>query len=503
MSVLVGVALRAFAPIILLLVVLPAANAEPVRIASKNFPENTLLAEVLSQLLEANGFEVERRFGLGGTLVCYEALVNDEVDLYVEYTGTLLQAILKLDLQTPTIAELNAAAPKSVALLDSFGFNNTYAVTLKGALAERLGIARVSDLVSHPDLVMAFSHEFMNRNDGWPGLKATYGLTGEPSSIDHGLGYLAIDEGKIDITHAYSTDGDLERYRLITLEDDKRYFPEYLAAPLVRSDLPEDVKAVIGQLAGRLDDPRMRGLNAQVVIHEREFADVAREFLIDEGLIGADVAPVQETSMWRSIASNTLTHLKLTAIALVAGIGFGVPLGVLVFRNRRLSRVLVYVAGLLQTIPSMALLALMIPIFSIGMKPAIVALFLYSLLPILRSTTTALVTIDPVLKRVAEAIGLTNRQQLLHILIPMAMPNILTGVKTAAIISIGTATLAAYIGAGGLGDPIFTGLSLNNTNLILQGALPAAALAVVVELMFEGLERLLVKEHMLTGRLPD
>ena len=496
------IALR-FLACVLLLTASLGASAEPVRIASKNFPENTLLAEVLAQLLEADGYEVERRFGLGGTLVCYEALVSDEVDLYVEYTGTLLQAILKRNLENPTIAELNEVAPPEVALLDSIGFNNTYAVTLKAELAERLGISRVSGLTAHPDLVMAFSHEFMSRNDGWPGLKATYGLDAAPTSIDHGLGYLAIDEGKIDITHAYSTDGDLERYRLITLEDDKRYFPEYLAAPLVRRELPAEVKAVIGKLAGRLDDPAMRALNAQIVIHEREFADVAREFLLEEGLVGEGAAPVQTASMWRSIAGNTLTHLKLTAIALAAGIGFGVPLGVLVFRNRRLSRIVVYVAGLLQTIPSMALLALMIPIFSIGMKPAIVALFLYSLLPILRSTTTALVTIDPVLKRVAEAIGLTHRQQLLHVLIPMALPNILAGVKTAAIISIGTATLAAYIGAGGLGDPIFTGLSLNNTNLILQGALPAAALAVVVELLFEGLERLLVKEHMLTGRLPD
>lgn len=495
--------MRWFTFILLASMFVAAVQAETVRVASKSFPENQLLAEVIAQLLEANGYEVERRFGLGGTLVCYEALVNDEVDVYVEYTGTLLQAILKRELEAPTIAQLNALAPPGVELLDSIGFNNTYAIALKGTLAAELGIGQISDLTAHPDLRMAFSHEFMERNDGWPGLKSAYGLNATPVAIDHGLGYLAIDEGKIEITHAYSTDGDLERYELITLKDNKRYFPEYLAAPLVRTDLESGAKAVIASLGGRLDDAGMRALNAQVVIHEREFADVAREFLLSEGLVSAANAAPAQTSMWHSIAANTATHLKLTAIALLAGIGVGVPLGVMVFRHRRLSRFVVYVAGLLQTIPSMALLALMIPIFSIGTKPAIVALFLYSLLPILRSTTTALVTIDPVLKRVAEAIGLTTRQQLLHVLIPMAMPNILTGVKTAAIISIGTATLAAYIGAGGLGDPIFTGLSLNNTNLILQGALPAAALAVVVELLFEGLERLLVKEHMLTGRLPD
>ena len=495
--------MKALVLTVLLCTLSSVAIAEPVRVASKSFPENQLLAEVIAQLLEAEGYEVERRFGLGGTLVCYEALVNDEVDVYVEYTGTLLQAILKLELDSPTIARLNAVAPEGVELLESIGFNNTYAIALKRALADELGIAKISDLVRFPQLRMAFSHEFMERNDGWPGLKQAYGLEVSPSAIDHGLGYLAIDEGKIEITHAYSTDGDLERYQLITLNDNKRYFPEYFAAPLVRSDLARGPKAVIGQLAGRLDNAGMRALNAQVVIDERDFANVAHEFLQREGLVTADNVAPEQASIWRSIAANTVTHLKLTVIALLAGIGIGVPLGVMVFRHRRLSRFVVYFAGLLQTIPSMALLALMIPVFSIGTKPAIVALFLYSLLPILRSTTTALVTIDPVLKRVAEAIGLTARQQLLHVLIPMAMPNILTGVKTAAIISIGTATLAAYIGAGGLGDPIFTGLSLNNTNLILQGALPAAGLAVAVELLFEALERLLVKEHMLTGRLPD
>ena len=144
----------------------------------------------------------------------------------------------------------------------------------------------------------------------------------------------------------------------------------------------------------------------------------------------------------------------------------------------------------------------MIPLFGIGERPAIIALFLYSLLPILRNTITALVTIDPLLKRVAEAIGLTRWEQLRHVLLPMALPYILAGVRTAAIISIGTATLAAFIGAGGLGEPIVTGLALNDTNLILQGAIPAAGLAILVELFFELLERLLVKPHMLAGQLP-
>ena len=244
----------------------------------------------------------------------------------------------------------------------------------------------------------------------------------------------------------------------------------------------------------------MRRLNARIAIDKKNFSEVADEFLSSEQL---SETVARKDPFWGTLGRNTLIHLKLTAIALALGCLFGLPLAILVYRSRNLSRVMVYVAGLMQTIPSIALLALMIPLFGIGQLPAIIALFLYSILPILRNTITALVTIDPLLKRVAEAIGLTRAQQLRYVLMPLALPNVLAGIKTAAIISIGTATLAAFIGAGGLGEPIVTGLALNDTKLILQGAIPAAMLAVVVELLFELLERVLVKEHMLLGQLPQ
>lgn len=475
-------------------------SSAPIIVGSKNFNEGYLLAEIMAQLLEADGFEVERKFGLGGTMVCYEALVNGEIDLYAEYTGTLSQAILGTNDLTPKVSELNSQVrDRGLAVLASFGFNNTYAIALKNELANRRKISRVSELSQHPDLLMAFSLEFLNREDGWPGLARTYNLSGRPTGIEHGLAYQAIDEGKIDITDAYSTDGDLARYGLTVLEDDRGYFPQYLAVPFVRSSLPEAAKDSLGRLAGILDDEKIRALNSRTVIEGKSFGEVASTFIRDEGL--ADV-PFEE-QMGSSMLDNTITHLKLTAIALGFGCLFGLPLGILVFRNRSLARGVVYLAGLLQTVPSIALLALMIPIFGIGELPAVIALFMYSILPILRNTITALVSIDPLLKRVAEAIGLRRSEQLWHVLLPMALPTILAGIKTAAIISIGTATLAAFIGAGGLGGPIVTGLALNDTNLILQGAIPAAGLAIVVELLFEGLERLLVKPHMLQGQLPD
>jgi osmoprotectant transport system permease protein len=436
------------------------AQGPTITVSSKNFNEGYLLAEIMAQLLEIDGHTVERRFGLGGTLVCYEALVAGEVDVYAEYTGTLGQAILKIDDAAPSLDRLNQLLePAGLMVLDSFGFNNTYAMAIKEALAKEKGLASVSDLAIHPDLKIAFSLEFLNREDGWPGLARTYGLKATPSGIEHGLAYQAIDEGKIDLTDAYSTDGDLERYRLTTLTDDKGYFPQYFAVPLLRQDVPESVRTSLLRLSGRIDDARMRTLNARVVVDGKSFAEVAQEFLTEEQFGTLVLDP---HAQWKRLAQNTVTHLKLTAIALLLGCLFGVPIGILVYRSRRAARVTVYTAGLLQTIPSIALLALMIPLFGIGETPAIIALFLYSILPILRNTITALISIDPLLKRIAEAIGLTRWQQLRHVLIPMAMPNMLAGIKTAAVISIGTATLAAFIGAGGLGEPIVTGLALND-----------------------------------------
>ena len=475
-------------------------TSKPIIVGSKNFNESYILAEIVARLLEEAGFLVERRFGLGGSLICYEALLSGEIDIYMEYTGTLEQVILKGSRLDPDIAELNQRLDSRLQILDSLGFNNTYAMTLKQSLATQLGMENISDLRRHPELRVAFSLEFLHREDGWPGLAQTYHLPQVPSGIDHGLAYQAIDEGRIDLTDAYSTDGDLERYELKVLTDDLHYFPEYYAVPFVRRALPDTALAQVKKLTGVINDEQMRQLNAEVLIEGKTFARVAEDFLVDRGLVQErDV----NDSLWLSMGKNTLVHIKLTMIALTLGIMLGLPVGILVYRRRNLARVLVYFAGLLQTIPSIALLALMIPLFGIGEVPAIVALFLYSILPVLRNTITALITIDPLLKRVAEAIGLTKRQQLWHVLVPLALPNILSGIRIAAVISIGTATLAAFIGAGGLGEPIVTGLALNDTNLIIQGAIPAACLAILVELFFEWLERILVKPHMLTGSLPD
>ena len=469
-----------------------AAGGEPLVVASKDFNESYILGEIMAQLLESDGFEVERRFGLGGTLISYDALRTGEIDLYAEYTGTLATAILKRPDRSGVDALNDVLAREGLALLPPFGFNNTYALAVPRALARSRGLLTISGLVDHPDLRIAVSHEFLEREDGWPGLSRTYGFDRPIDGIEHGLAYQALEEGMIDLTDAYSTDGELVRHDLVVLRDDRDFFPRYLAAPLVRNDLPQRAKDRLRIVADTLDDPAMQALNASVLFEDADFAEAAAGYLDGIGIEsdGAVSGP------WRQLGGNTLRHLELTVMALVPATLVGIGLGLLVFRIAWLARSVVYAAGLLQTIPSIALLAFMIPLFGIGVTPAIVALFLYSLLPIVRNTVTALSTIDPVLQRVSLAMGLTRTQRLRHVFVPLAVPSILAGIRTAAVISIGTATLAAFIGAGGLGDPIVTGLALNDHGLILQGALPAALLAIFTEFALEGVERMLSPRHL-------
>jgi osmoprotectant transport system permease protein len=488
---------------------IPLAEASldrPIVIGCKQDVEGQVLAEIMAQLLENRGFVVERRFSLGGTLICFEALKRGAIDVYPEYSGTIEQAILQLPgrVSHAQMRELLGARFK-LEMLDFFGFSNTYALATSSATAERLGLKQISDLKEHPELRFGFSNEFKNRADGWLGLKQAYGLTAEPVGMEHALTYNAIYEGKIDVTDAYSTDGDLKKFNLILLEDDRHFFPSYLAMPLVRAELDDSAKRVLEELAGTMTAGEMQSLN-QSAQEKKSVRDIALQFLRSKGLltgqqataaVAATAIPAERTIDWAFLFQCTLTHVELTFIALLAGMAVAIPLGAVIYRLGAVARLVLYVAGVLQTIPSIALLAFMIPVFGIGARPAVAALFLYSLLPILNNTVTALLSIDPVLRKVSVGMGLTAWQRLRHIELPLAAPTILTGIKTAAVINIGTATLAAFIGAGGLGEPIVTGLALNDPGLILQGAVPAALLAVFTELAFELLQRVVVPRHLL------
>jgi len=465
-------------------------------VGSKPFTESYVLAEIFSQALEREGLRVERRFGLGSTLIAFAALRQGEIDVYPEYTGTISEAILKRP--GAGMTEISTAlADVGMRMLPDLGFSNSYAMAMPQHLADERAIRRISDLTAYPDLRTAVSHEFLEREDGWPGLRHAYGLPQRPEGIAHGLAYRAAAEGRIDLTDAYSTDGDLAEWKLAVIDDDLGYFPVYLAVPLVAADLDPGARAVLESLAGRFDESLMRRLNARAVVDGESFANIARSFLDNDSVSEAGTG--RRSGVAKRLLHNLVVHLQLTGVALAFASIAGIGLAAVLHNRPAAARAVLYLAGLLQTIPSIALLALMIPLFGVGLLPAVVALFLYALLPILRSSLTALTTVSPLLQEVGEAMGMTPGQRLRHVLIPLALPHILSGLRIAAVICIGTATLAAFIGAGGLGEPIVTGLALNDTGLILQGAVPAALLALLTELLFEALERRLVPAHMRTS----
>lgn len=468
------------------------AQTPTVSIGSKAFNESHILAEIAAQLLEANDVVVERKLGLGGTLIAYTALQNNEIDLYPEYSGTISQVILKKPTQGFNTINSELATIE-LQLLEPLGFNNSYAIAIHNSVAKQNNIRTLSELASHPDLKVGVSLEFLNREDGWPALSKAYNLNHDVIGLEHALAYRAIENYEINATDAYTTDGDIDAYPIILLEDDQQFFPLYLAGYLTHTDLPDEVTGILNQLAGQIDEKTMRAMNAQVSLEKRNPADVAAEFLQSRGFI---TEVKNQPSTVKFIFEHTLTHIQLTAAALIMAALIALPLGIALSRIDSAAKISLYVTGLFQTIPALALLALLIPFTGLGKFTAIVALFLYSLLPILRNTLTGILTVEPQLKQVAAGIGLNQMQQLTRIELPLAAPTIIAGIKTAAIISIGTATLAAFVGAGGLGEPIITGLTLNNYALILQGAIPAAIFALLVELLFERIEARYTPKHL-------
>lgn len=464
---------------------------DSIRIGSKTFTESFLLAEIMAQLVEKElKIPVERKFGLGGSTMAFEALAKGELDIYPEYSGTALKVLLKTN-ETLSFEEMNERFRKNyrVEWSQPFGFNNSYALAMREGHAKKLNIRKYSDLSRHPELRWLFSYEFLNREDGWPALKAFYGFEPLhlPKTIEPILRYEAIRSKAADIIDPYTTDAKTESYHLLVLEDDRNFFPKYYGAPLVSSATLKKypkLASVLNQLAGKLPDDKMRSLNAAVEIDGKSIEQVAADFLRETG--GADVVAGQ---MWPKLGVRTLQHLKLVFISVFFASLIGIPLGILIRRVRWLTAPILNMAGVAQTIPSIALLALMIPLFGIGEVPALVALFIYGLLPIVRNTYVGLKEIPPPILEAADGIGLRPFKKLGFVELPLAAPTILAGVKTSAVINVGTATLAAFIGAGGLGEPIVTGLALHNTGLILQGAIPAALLAILVESSLSLLEK--------------
>lgn len=489
-------------------------------VASKPFGESYLLAEMFAQLLEANGIAVQRRPGLGSTEVAFRALRTDVIDVYPEYTGTGLIAVLRDSATAGMRADarlLTAHVTRrfksqfGVHWLPPLGFSNGYAIAVRRETAEQLRLRTISDLAREGRTLSAgFTSDFIGRSDGFAGLARKYGLQLKSAvPLAPAVKYEALASGAVDVIDGYTTDGLLAKYDLVVLSDDRHFFPPYDAAAIVSPHIARsrpDVVGVLSQLSGRLPESSVREWNRQIEVDRVPIPDVARAALQQLELVAAPAdmernaasqrVTQQRDGFWAFFVARraetwrlTWQHAVLVSLAMLAAVLVALPLGIMLTQRARVAAVVMQVLGVFQTIPSIALLAFMLPLFGIGTAPALVALWLYALLPIARATYTGVATADPEAVAASEALGMTPLQRLWRVQLPLASPAVLGGIRTAAVITVGAATLAAFIGAGGLGEPIVTGLALADSRLILSGALPAALLAIVVDVCLAALQR--------------
>jgi len=468
------------------------ATAKTFVVASKTFTESRVLGEILAQIIEnSTQFKVDRKLGLGQMAILIEGMKAGEIDFYVDYTGTLAHALLKKP-ELKTVAEIKKEMHSlGIEISDHLGFNNTYAVAMLEKKAEKLGINTLQDLASYPNLIAGFHSGFIKRNDGYPELQKVYGLKFDTvRGITHGLKTQALVSEKIDITELYATDPKLVKYPLKVLKDDKNAFPEYHAVIVAHKDTVDAYPEVwknLQKIVGKISREKMTHLNAQIEIDKKNEQDVAQNFL-KQKKTRKDTYPT-----WLLRAGE---HSLLVFLPLLFALLIGVPLAIFSFFNKKIGTILMGLVAIIQTIPSIALLCFLIPVVGIGSPPAYIALILYGLLPIMQGTYTGLNSIDTKMLESAKTLGLSQVHTLRYVMLPLAARSIIGGTKTSAIINVGTATLAAFVGAGGFGKPIVTGLNLYDIPLILSGAIPAAIFAVILHFCFSWLENAVVSKGL-------
>jgi osmoprotectant transport system permease protein len=459
--------------------------ADTIVVGSKAFTEGYILGEVAAQSMEAaSKTRVTRKLGMGSTGILFEALKSGAIDVYADYTGTLAEAILKRPDLKSIDAIRQALLAMDLVMSGPLGFDDTYALAVKESFAEQHRLHAISDLAgSESGIRAAFSYEFMDRQDGFRGMVANYHLhfrAQQVNRMEHSLTYQAIDDGAVDLIDLYSTDAKIEKSHLRVLADDHGYFPVYQAVWVARKAFtekhPREWQALLA-LQGSISPQAMIDMNAQADVGHVSFAKIAAQHL------GAEAPRSQ--SLKSNILQRTREHLWLVGISLLFSVLVGIPLGLAAVRFHAAGQAILILSALIQTVPSLALLCFLIPLFGVGMKPALAALCMYSLLPVVLNTFTGIRSIDPKHVENARAFGLTGSQVLFRIVLPLASPTVLAGIKTATIVSIGTATLAALVGAGGYGAPIISGLSLNDVPTILTGAVPAAVMALMAYGLFE------------------
>ena len=469
--------------------------AKPIVVGSKKFTESVILGEAMRLLLKSQDLEAKHKAELGGTRILWNALVSGDIDIYPEYSGTIEEELLKK--KTTDLSEIRTALKKDgIGVSEALGFNNTYAIGMKRTRAQELGIDSISDLKNFPDLKIGWSSEFRQRQDGWPGLKATYQLPHKfIRGLDHDVAYRALGQGDIDVIDLYSTDAEIQYYDILILKDDKDYFPKYEALFLYRLDKEEVLMPALLALSGTISDEKMSSLNRQAKIDKKSSTEVAAGLLKE--ILDAEVT-FKVSGRKDRILLRSLEHFKLVGVSLLFAILVAIPLGIIVAKSKKFGQLILMIVSAIQTIPALALLVMMIkPLSMIGLSgigdtPAYIALFLYSLLPIVRNTYSGMEQIPMGLQETAAVFNLSPSTRLLKIELPLAMPAILTGIKTSLVMNIGFATLGALVGAGGFGQPILTGIRLDDYGMILEGAIPAAILALLAQKIFDWMERFLI-----------
>lgn len=492
------------------------SNVKQLTIGSKIFTENVILAEMLALLLEEKyNFKIHRKFNMGGTKLVFDSLRNGQIDVYPEYTGTGYTMILKQSDETDS-KKIYKIVKKE--FLNRFrlvwslplGFENTYALAVQIEDSRFKSLSRISQIKNQaPFLRLAAGHEFMERKDGFKNFSKKYELEfqeNKVSAMNSGLMYSALKNKEVDLIMAYSTDGRIQAFNLRTLKDDKKFFPAYEVAYLTQARVLNqhpNIKMAFKSLEGNISEKEMIFLNNQVDQLKYDARQVAHQFLIEKNLLDEDFQKLQSLGLIDYYLSKRsyflkifLEHLVLVFISLFLALLFALPVGIWAVRNTRVEKIVFTVVNTLQTVPSLALLALFIPFLGIGFVPAVSALFIYSLLPLIRNTFEGVKNVDRSLVEASAGMGLSSWQVLRFVQIPLALPVILAGVRTSAVIVVGTATLAAFIGAGGLGDPIFRGISTLNTRLIILGAVPAGLLAITLDRFLAFLENVMISKGL-------
>jgi len=476
-----------------------AADSGTLKVGSKRFTESYILGDIIAGTA-SRAVHTEHRQGLGNTAIVLAALQAGSIDVYAEYTGTIASEVLKHEKPVALAQMRSELAQMGLGVAVPLGFNNTYALAMRG---DEKTVDSLAGLAAHPELKLGLSHEFIGRVDGWPGLAARYGLAQRPRGLDHGIAYEALAQRQVDVIDIYSTDAKIRQYGLRVLADTQQYFPRYDAMLLYRLDMPRRFPAAwqaLQALEGRLSEQDMIAMNAAVEVDGKSFASVAQQWLA-KGAGKLQAAASARSGWWDKLLGDDLwrltrQHLTLVLLSVALACLVGIPLGVLAAFIAPLRQTVLALVGVLQTVPSLALLAILIPLLGmIGTVPALVALFIYALLPIVSNTCTGILQVPPGLRMAALALGMTRSQRLRHVDLPLALPVMLAGVRTAAVMSVGTATIAAFIGAGGYGERITIGLALNDNQMLLAGAIPAAMLALLTQGLFALLELRMVRGH--------